>query len=317
MGRPRGSWWRRGKRYFELSAEIETGKRDGDYVRAIRAARATYSIFPAVVLQWKREYGAFDISTSHAVHTAPKLMAVMEDREGIRELGAVLESVEELRDWLPYCEEAEADVEIVPRIVALVESEPGILQSSLKSRLPGDGDAEAQIGARASNLAAWLEKAGRILRVRNGSNYKLYPVGYRISNAAASSPSPPFSSTRSASSASSPSSSSPSSSLLAPPPPPKARTRRSAAKARLLDLDRLRVVRLPRAPLRWEERDQCEKDDGTRAGKKVKASGGERFKVRGEGWMLAAEEKLALADRPDPTYKDVFPTGRYTHLLDP
>ena len=24
--------------------------------------------------QWKREYGGFDINTSHAVHTAPKLM---------------------------------------------------------------------------------------------------------------------------------------------------------------------------------------------------------------------------------------------------
>ena len=301
-------------RYFEFSAEIETGKRDRDYARAIRAARATYSILPAFVLQWKREYGRFDINTSHAIHTAPKLMAVMEDRDGIRELRAVLESVEDLRDWLPSAEEAEADVEVVPHIVALVQAEPGILQSSLKSRLPGDGDAEA--GSEASSLATWLEKAGRIQRVKKGSSYRLYPAGYRISTAAASSSSPPSSSSRSASFTSSSSSSS-SSSLLAPAPPPRARSRRSAAKARLLDLDRLPVVRLPRAPLRWEERDQREGDARTSAARKPKASGSERFEVQGEGWVLAAEEKIAPADRPDPTYKDVFPTGRYTHWLDP
>src|SRR6185503_7446103 len=108
-------------RYFVLSGEIEVAKRDRDYARAIRAARATYLILPAVVKQWKREYGGFDINTSHAVHTAPKLMAVMEDRDGIRELRSVLESVPELRVWLPSAEEAEADVEVVPEIMALVQ----------------------------------------------------------------------------------------------------------------------------------------------------------------------------------------------------
>ncbi len=304
-------------RYFELSAEIEMGKRDRDYARAVRAARATYSILPAVVRQWKREYGRFDINTSHAVHTAPKLMAVMEDRDGIRELRAVLESVEELRDWLPSAAEAEANVEVVPHIVALVEAEPGILQSSLKSRLPGAGNAEAEAGSAISNLAAWLEKAGRIQRVKRGLSYRLYPAGYRISTAAESS-SPTSSSSRSASSTwPSSASSSSSSSLLASARPPRARNRRPAAKARLLDLDWLPVVRLPRAPLRWEERDQRETDAQSSAAKKTKASRSGRFEVRGEGWALASEEKLAPADRPDPAYRDVFPTGRYTHWLDP
>jgi hypothetical protein len=69
--------------------------------------------------------------------------------------------------------------------------------------------------------------------------------------------------------------------------------------------------------LRWEERDQREADARASAAKKSKASRSERFEVRGEGWALAAEEKLAPEDRPDPAYKDVFPTGRYTHWLDP
>ncbi len=283
-------------RYFELSGEIEMGKRDRDYARAIRAARATYPILPAVVRQWKREYGRFDINTSHAVHTAPKLMAVMEDRDGIRELRVVLESVKELHDWLPSAEEAEVDIDVVPQILALVQAEPGILQSSMKTRLAGDADA----GSGASNLAAWLEKAGRIQRVKKGSNYLLYPARYRIS-----APTPTSTSSSS------------SSSLIAPAPPRRTRSPRAAEKARRLDLDRLPVVRLPRAPLRWEERGQRGADARAGSAKGAQSSGSPKFQVRGGGWTLASEEKLAPTDRPDPAYKDVFPTGRYTHWLDP
>jgi hypothetical protein len=313
-------------RYFELSGEIEAGKRDRDYPRAIRAARATYEILPAVVRQWKREYGRFDINTSHAVHSAPKLMAVMEDRDGIRELRAVLESVKDLRDWLPSAEEAEADVAVVPRIVALVQAEPGILQSSLKTRL-ADDHADASSGA--SNLAAWLEKAGRIHRVKKGSSYQLYPAGYRIPTAGSSSPSSTPSSSSSSSSSprsssssssstttSSSSSSSSSSSLLASTRPPWARSRRAAGKARLLDFSGLPVVRLPKAPASWEERaareDAEEEAPAAPAGKR----GAPKFSVDAEGWSVAAEEKLAPAERPDPAFKDVFPTGRFTHWFD-
>lgn len=302
-------------RYFELSAEIETGKRDRDYARAARAARETYSILPQVVRQWKREYGRFDISTSHAVHTAPKLMAIIEDRDGIRKLRAVLESVPELLNWLSSAEEAESDIELVPQIMALVQAEPGILQTSLKSRL----SAASKSGAAASNLAAWLEKGGRIHRVKKGGSYQLYPAGHPIPTASVASSEPTASSPRSASSlsTSTPSSSS-SNSLLASTRPPSARKHRAAVKARLLDLDRLPIVRLPRAPMRWEERDQRESGERASAtGGTATLSGSEKFRVRGDGWVISAEEKLAPVDRPDPAYNDVFPTGRYTHWLDP
>jgi hypothetical protein len=305
-------------RYFELSGEIEAGKRDRDYARAIRAARETYQIFPAVVRQWKREYGRFDINTSHAVHTAPKLMAIMEDRDAVRELRAVLESVKDLRDWLPSAEEAEADLAVVPRILALVQAEPGILQSSLKTRLP---DSDADAGSGPSNLAAWLEKAGRIQRVKKGSSYQLYPAGYRIPTAGSSpsSSSSSSSSSRSSSSSSSSTSSSSSSSsfsLLASARLPRTRSRRAAAKARLLDFSGLPVVRLPKAPASWQER-ATRHDDGEAPTTPAAKRGAPNFAVDAWGWSIAAEEKLAPAERPDPAFKEVFPTGRFTHWLDP
>ena len=78
-------------RYFELSAKIESAKRDGDCERAIRAARDTYPILRTFVREWVREYGTFDINTSHAVDTAAPLMAVMGDRGAIAELRETLQ----------------------------------------------------------------------------------------------------------------------------------------------------------------------------------------------------------------------------------
>jgi hypothetical protein len=306
-------------RYFELSMEIEAGKRDRDFPRAIRAARATYQILPAVVTKWKREYGSFDIRTSHAVHTAPKLMAVMEVHEGLAELRTVLELLKELRGWLPAADEAEADVKMVPQIILLVGAEPGILQSALKSRVVSQTVSEGA-GSGASNLAAWLEKAGRIQRVKKGSSYQLYPAGYRIPSASPSAASRASNTPLSGSSSTAPSSShqalpSPSFSLLGSPPLPRAKSRRAAAKARLLDFAGLRVVRLPQAPPSWEERAAREvgvEETIKPAGKR----GAPKFTVEAPGWSITAEEKLAPADRPDPAFKEVFPTGCFTHWLD-
>lgn len=63
--------------YFALSTIIERAKGDGDFARAIRAARDTYPLMPAVVRQIKKDYGRFDLAASHAVHGAGILMAVM------------------------------------------------------------------------------------------------------------------------------------------------------------------------------------------------------------------------------------------------
>jgi hypothetical protein len=74
------------------------------------------------------------------------------------------------------------------------------------------------------------------------------------------------------------------------------------------------VVRLPKAPLNWEEREAGEVSGRPTA----KASKDDpRFTVAGAGWVVASEEKLAPTDRPNAAFKEAFPTGRFTHWLDP
>jgi hypothetical protein len=78
-------------------------------------------------------------------------------------------------------------------------------------------------------------------------------------------------------------------------------------KAHLLDFANLPVIRLPLAPAPGAG--QAPEDQGGRAAA--------RFVVEGRGWEIAEERKLAPAERPDPCYKEVFHTGRFTHWLDP
>jgi hypothetical protein len=121
----------------------------------------------------KKQYGRFDISTSHAVHTAGTLMAVIGDREGICELREALGATLELHDWLPVAESAESDAFLVEAIVAAVVAQPGLKQSELKHRVSGDG-------RRLGTLAAWLEKGRRLRRVNQASTYLLYPPDFPL-----------------------------------------------------------------------------------------------------------------------------------------
>ncbi len=306
------------ERYFELSAVIDRGKANRDYRSAIAAARETYPLLSEVVRQWKRQYGGFDIKTSHAVHTAATLMAVLEDREGLRELRAALEGLPELRDWLPAAWQAEEDVELVVGILGAVHREPGLVQSGLK----------AQLGAthrrRVSQLVGLLEKGGRIRRVKKGSGYQLYPAGHPICSVSVTAAHP-----SAAVASASPGPGSGADARPAPSTQPialvfRSRPRRSASRAREIEFGALPYVRLPKAPAKWEERRQREAEGGAERvwAEAARAEGAAaretapRFAAEGEGWRIISEDKLGRDERPDPAYKDVFPTSGSTFWLD-
>ena len=291
-------------RYFELSNVIEGAKADGDFGTAIRAARETYPLMGAVVQQMKKEYGSFDICTSHAVHTAGTLMAVVGERRGISELRAVLNATADLRQWRPVGERAQADADLVDAIMAAVNDQPGIKQNDLKGRVGGDA-------RRLSTLASWLEKGKRLRRVSVGSTYMLYPPGFSLDS-------------RTSESVPVPKDKRSSESITVPVH--RRGPSRSAARARNLDFTALAYIRLPKAPNAWEEplRDQ----NHAHAGSSTSIPRGDgdadelrskppRFTVSGDGWMLTREEALALEKRPNAAYRETFHTARSTVWLDP
>jgi hypothetical protein len=293
------------RRYFELAVIIERAKADGDFPRAIRAARDTYPLMPAVVRQMKKEYGSFDLSVSRAVHTASTLMAVMGDREGIQELRNALTEARELRDWLPVAEDAEADAVLVDQIMAAVAAKPGFSQSELKNCIT------AKDGRRISILAASLEKGKRLQRVKEGATYSLFPSGYRLATPSSGAAED---ATRVVTANS------------AVVPPFRRSRPRAVAHARPLTLKNLPYVRLPKAPHTWAERRQNQTAAVAETAADAKAqiasakqsrSALPHFVVSGNDWVLANEEALSPGERPDPAFKQVFPTAGSTLWLDP
>ena len=80
--------------------------------------------------------------------------------------------------------------------------------------------------------------------------------------------------------------------------------------ARVLDLEGVPFVGLPRAPARWEERDTAKaqrEDDGAE----------DFFELLGQpGWELLEPEKLPMTERPDPAYRRHFSARSGTFLVD-
>ena len=74
----------------------------------------------------------------------------------------------ETRDWADYTALRIADVELSNQILALISSEPGTVQSSLKSQFTS---IEPE---RLRELCSWLNRVGRIRREKKGSSYALY-----------------------------------------------------------------------------------------------------------------------------------------------
>ena len=294
--------------YFELSALIERGKADGNFASAVRAARQTYPLMPAVVREMKKQYGSFDVSTSHAVHTATTLMAVIGDREGIRELRETLLATPELNNWLSVAENADVDASLVEAIVAAVGRQPGLKQRDLKRCIRGEGQ-------RLGTLVAWLEKGRRLQRVSQGSTYLLYPADFSIDEPASDSASAPAAEAM------------PVTTAITVPANWHARSR-TAHRARPLSLQNLAYVRLPKAPIAWEERYRTQREPITDTLSDARAESSEtsakmprgrlaQFIVEGEHWQLIEEEALPLKERPNPAYKHMFHTTGSTVWLDP
>lgn len=272
------------RRYFELSVAIEQHKRDGNFAAAIFAARQTYGLLAVFV----RDMPDAATLRSHAVHTAPTLMAVVEDREAIDDLRRTLEGIPELRDWLEWADAAEDDLRLVQAIMKEVTVAPGLIQTTLKSRL---GLAE---GNRIGQLASWLEKGKRIRRVRKGSSYRLYPFDHLASTAPAGQPTRDSASSAEARGLQS-----------------RTQPNRKPIPPREIDLSKLPLVRLPMAPPSWEERRRHAESGAADRG--VSAL----FRTDGAGWEPLSPEKFAPSERPDPAFKQAYHTSGSTFWLDP
>ena len=136
-------------------------------------------------------------------------------------------------------------------------------------------------GRRVANLISWLEKAGRLNRTKKGRSHLLAITGSAHDTAVA----------------------------------PKRqigthRTDREPLQCREIDLQSLPYVPLPRAPLRWEKRSRGQTTEPVEVPS-------EWFEIRdSDGWELLSVEKISHDERPDPTFRRIYPVDTGLIMVD-
>lgn len=263
--------------YFDALQRLQTAIRVRDYSTASAATLDGLRCVKAFVRNSIREDGMLIIQSIPCLQEGGTVLALTGDEEGLAEMEGIIRSTPELEErWGEQSAHHRESLRLFSAIIAEVGRSPGCRQDGMKERL-GEED-----GRRVSNLIRWLDKAGRLRRVRDGGTYTLW-----LPNAD-DAPRPPAS--------------------------PKLnfrmiqRTERPA-RVRELDLDTLPYVPLPRAPLRWEERPNRVRE--------VIPKPEEFFEVRDAAdWSLGNVEKVPIEDRPDTAYRQLYPMADGVLLID-
>lgn len=261
--------------YFDTMGRMLEAVSNRDYATAATLARKNLNELPALVRSTKREYGSFDLQGIPGLDQGGIMLALAEDRDALAQMKRIVDSVPELAPWRDEPERHLKNLDLFGKISTAIASRPGCMQNSIKE-LVGFDD-----GRRIANLISWLEKAGRVRRVRQGATYALY-----MANAAEA---------------------------PAPEPAREVRSHRAdRSPVRLVEIDtgRLPLVPLPRAPLRWEEVAQ---------GRVAKAAEipDESFELReAPAWKITAIEKIPTSERPDPAFRKFHSSNQGLFLLD-
>lgn len=261
--------------YFGTMALMLEAIARRDFSTAADLARRNIDEIPDMVRSSVRDYGSFDLQGVPGLEQGGTMLALAGDRESLLKAKLVIGRIPELGPWQAEPERHLENLELFTRIESAISSTPGCLQTEVKA-LAGESD-----GRRVANLISWLEKAGRIRRVRSGKTFQLYSAD--------------------------------SSEAPVPEPPRIARSHRvdrSPVPLKSIDLSKLPLIPLPRAPLRWEEAAQ---------GRVVPfvEIPDESFELRDSpDWSILSTEKISMAERPDPAFRKFYAIDRGLFLLD-
>jgi hypothetical protein len=260
--------------YFENMARIQGAIGNQAFGEAAKYVRESFRYIPDWVRENVCEYGSFDISTIPALQQGGTILALVGDDEGLDQMREIVNSAPELEPWRAEVERHLSDRVLFDTILAVVMENPNCLQTDVKT-LAGMAD-----GRRIATLISYLEKAGRLVRIKDGRAYRLLPPG----------------------------------SPDVPEPPPERivqshRIDRKPPPLREIDIASLDYVPLPRAPLRWEEAQIMREHAGI-------PEPSEPFEIRDAGWRIVVVEKIPATERPDTAFRQMYPTESGLVLID-
>ncbi len=260
--------------YFDTLVQLQNEISKQEYENAGLFVRQNLDHLPGWVKGYSGEFGSFNISSIPALERGGTVLALLGDDKELARMHEIVTSVPELLPWVERVERHLSDRRLFQEISKVVAENPNCLQTDIK-KLVGEAD-----GRRVANLISYLEKSGRIVRVKAGRTYKLLA----------------------------------SDSSEAPAPPPNRivgshRKEKKSPRLRELEISSLEYVPLPRAPHKWEEGIVVRE-----AATIPKPSG--YFEVTDATWQIEKIEKLPMADRPDTAFRKMHPTDSGILMID-
>jgi hypothetical protein len=267
-------------RYFDLMGKMQGAIADQKYDEAAQIVSQTLEVVEPWLKEDLGEYGHFVISSIPVFEQGGRILAYLGRDADLAVMENIAGRHPEFEPWRETIAEHRADQTRFARVLDIVDQKPGTLQTDMKQLL-GEAD-----GRRLANLIAFLEKSGRIGRQKAGKTYKLVPAGMKVDAAGEVTP------------------------RVGLPSAPAASHRRDKAgrKPRNVNFAELERIPLPRSPVRWEL-DQAAAHKSTEQPKAA-------FEVRDAQWRILAVEKLAPDARPDPAFRQLYPTASGLILVD-
>ncbi|WP_162150011.1 J domain-containing protein [Roseivivax halodurans] len=258
--------------YFEILQAFTLSVGSQDYANAAALVRDSLS----EIRQWARSARRAKpdvVPRFPTLQQGGTMLAIMRDEEGLGEMRKLVRDFEILEEYRTDIDRHDRDLVVFERIRQVVSSKPGMLQNKLKDE-QGIWDAR-----RASQLVAYLEKAGEIRRAPSGKTHALYPAGAEM---------PPEAEAAI---------------YREPEAPGSHRRERRAARPRELDPQRISIVPLPPSPSAWKNPPGLPRTE-------------EAFSDPAGAWSEITVEPIAKADRPDPAFRRDFTTAGGTISVD-
>ena len=155
--------------YFRTMEKMQEAISKRDYKKAGRLVRENLEYIPGFVKETRAEYRSFDISSIPVLQQGGTILALLNDNEGLVRMQEIVASMPELFPWVENVERHQRDLPLFQAILDAVKKHPNCLQTEVKG-LVGETD-----GRRVANLISYLDKAGKIVRVKTGRAYNLLP----------------------------------------------------------------------------------------------------------------------------------------------
>ena len=263
--------------YFDTLSQMQVALSKRDYQATVQLVRQNLEQIPDWVKERRTSRHSFDIQSIPALQQGGTVLALMGDDNSLALMREIVASINELEPWRDEVERHHHDRRLFDAIIEAIGSHPNCLQTEVKGFV-GNED-----GRRIAKLISYLEKAGRIERIKAGRTYRLRLLG------SAAVPKPK------------------------PSPPQRIvgshRSHQSIPPINEIDISPLNYVPLPHAPLRWEE-EQSRREKRT----VVEAKG--HFEIQDGDWRIESIEGIPPVERPDPAFRRMHPSDSGLVFID-